>query len=246
MLFDDNPNAVICENVSYVYPDGTPALYDINLKILSEEKVAIIGPNGAGKSTLLHLLNGIRRGKGNINIFDYHLEEKNLKKIKTLVGLVFQNPDDQLFCPTIYDDVAFGPLNLGFHESEIKNRVAVALADTGLQGYEQRSSLHLSYGERKLAAMASILSMQPQLIAMDEPTSNLDPLHRRKVIHWLQSCNLTCIVTSHDLDMIIETCERVYILNRGLVVANGNVNDILSNRELLQANDLELPLKWQN
>lgn len=239
-------SAVECHNVSYIYPDGTPALNEINIKILSGQKVAFIGPNGAGKSTLLQLLNGIKRGEGKINIFDHNLEEKNLKHIKKLVGLVFQNPDDQLFCPTIFDDVAFGPLNLGLSELEIDERVREALADVGLEGFEQRSSLHLSYGERKLAAMATILSLKPQLIAMDEPTSNLDPLHRRKIIRWLQQCELTCVITSHDLDMIVETCQSVFLLNSGQIIVHGMVKDILKNKKLLEANNLELPLKWQN
>jgi len=238
-------NAITCKNVSYAYPDGTPALNDINIKIQNGEKVAVIGPNGAGKSTLLLLLNGIKHGSGTIKIFNYNLEEKSFRNIITLVGLVFQNPDDQLFCPRIYDDVAFGPLNLRLPESEIDKRVTEALEDVGLEGYEQRSSLHLSYGERKLAAIASILSLKPQLIAMDDPTSNLDPLHRRKIIRWLQQSVLTCVVTSHDLDMIVETCQSVFLLNRGQIVAYGLVEDVLRDKKLLEANDLELPLKWQ-
>ena len=245
MYSEVTKNAVVCKNVSYVYPDGTPALNDINLEIIMGEKTAVIGPNGAGKSTLLQLFNGIKRGIGKINIFEYSLEEENLKHIKTLVGLVFQNPDDQLFCPKIFDDVAFGPLNLGLPDTEIEKRVAEALTNVGLEGFEQRSSLHLSYGERKLAAMASILSLKPRLIAMDEPTSNLDPLHRRKIIHWLQKSDLTCVITTHDLDMVVETCQTVILLNRGQVIAHGNIEDILRNKNLLESNDLELPLKWQ-
>lgn len=245
-MFSENcQSAVFCNNVCYVYPDGTQALNNINLKLFVGEKAAVIGPNGAGKSTFLHLLNGIKRAQGEMRVFESALTEKNLKKIKTLVGLVFQNPDDQLFCPTIFDDLAFGPVNFGLETKEIEDLVAEALSDVGLQGYEERSSLHLSYGERKLAAIASILTIKPQLIAMDEPTSNLDPLHRRKIIHWINKSNLTCLLTTHDLDMITETCQKVFLFNHGHIVAEGDTDTILKDQKLLEENDLELPLKWQ-
>lgn len=245
MFSENHKTAVYCNNVSYVYPDGTQALKNINFRLLPGEKAAIIGPNGAGKSTFLQLLNGIKRPQGEIKIFETLLSEKNLRNIKTHVGLVFQNPDDQLFCPTIFDDLAFGPVNLGMKEDETESRVTKALMDVGLQGYEKRSSLHLSYGERKLAAIASILTMNPRLIAMDEPTSNLDPLHRRKIIQWINSSNLTCLLTTHDLDMITETCQKVVLFNKGQVVAEGETQKILKDKKLLEENDLELPLKWQ-
>ncbi|MCB0282958.1 MAG: ABC transporter ATP-binding protein [Calditrichae bacterium] len=245
MFSENHKTAVYCNNVSYVYPDGTQALKNINFRLLPGEKAAIIGPNGAGKSTFLQLLNGIKRPQGEIKIFETLLSEKNLRNIKTHVGLVFQNPDDQLFCPTIFDDLAFGPVNLGMKEDETESRVTKALMDVGLQGYEKRSSLHLSYGERKLAAIASILTMNPWLIAMDEPTSNLDPLHRRKIIQWINRSNLTCLLTTHDMDMITETCQKVVLFNKGQVMAEGETKKILKDKKLLEENDLELPLKWQ-
>ena len=246
MFSEKEKTAVFCKQLEFVYPDGTSALNGISLNISRDEKVAIIGPNGAGKSTFLYVLNGIKNGSGKIEILGLKAEQKNLRKIKSLFGLVFQNPDDQLFCPTIFDDVAFAPLNSGLKKHQIEERVKDALQNVGLKNYEQRSSLHLSYGEKKLVAMASILSMQPKIIALDEPTSNLDPFHRRKIIKWIQNSTLTCIITSHDLDMILETCQRVYIFNRGKIVAEGNTQEILKDKKLLEENALELPLKWQN
>ena len=237
--------AVELVNVSYHYPDGVEALVDINLVINKQEKMAVIGPNGAGKSTLITLLNGVRMGKGEINISGYPLIKKNLSKIRAIVGIVFQNPDDQLFCPTIYEDIAFGPLNSGFSDDEIEKSVAIALEEVDLVGYESRSPFHLSFGERKRASIATILALKPDIIAMDEPTSNLDPAHRRKIIGWIKKRRETFIVTSHDLDMIWDTCSRAVILNKGKIVADGKVKEILSDKILLENNDLELPLRLQ-
>ena len=234
--------AVSLKNVSYRYPDGHVAVNHINLDMETSEKVGIIGPNGAGKSTLITLLNGSRRGEGNIEICGIPLNQKNLRRIKSNIGLVFQNPDDQLFCPTIQDDVAFGPLNMGLSPSEAKTRVSQALSEVGLEGYETRSSIHISFGEKKLAAIASILSMDPRVIALDEPTSNLDHLHRRKIIQWIQKNERTIIITSHDLDLLLETTDRIVILNSGSLTADGSTYDILRNEFLLKENNLELPL----
>ncbi len=241
----DDLKAVKFRHVSFNYPDGIEALKDINLTIYAKEKVAIIGPNGAGKSTFITLLNGVRRGDGEINILGLPLNKKNLPKIRSLLGIVFQNPDDQLFCPTIYEDIAFGPLNSGLNEAQIKENVQYALRETDLEGYEERSPFHLSFGERKRASIATILSLKPQIIAMDEPTSNLDPAHRRDIISWINQRKETFIVTSHDLDMIWDTCSRAIILNKGKIIADGAAKEILSRKELLEKNNLELPLRLQ-
>lgn len=237
--------AVEARELSFRYPDGVQALRQVDFQIDQGEKVAIIGPNGSGKSTLLTLLNGVRRGTGHLTIFGMAVVKENLKEIKKSVGLVLQNPDDQLFCPTIFEDVAFGPLNLSLPPVAVRERVAMALRDVGLEGYENRSSFHLSFGERKLASIATVLSMQPRLIAMDEPTSNLDLAHRRKIIRWLQRSDRTLVLTTHDLDMALETCGRVIILNRGQINASGPSAEILTDDSLLKENQLELPLSLQ-
>lgn len=232
-------------DLHYRYPDGTAALNGVSFEVTEGEKVAVIGPNGSGKSTLLTLLNGVRRGSGILKIFDYTVNNGNIKKVKTLVGLVFQNPDDQLFCPTIFEDVAFGPLNMGLLSLDVKERVQTALHSVGLDGYEKRSSFHLSFGERKLASIATVMAMAPRLVALDEPTSNLDLSHRRKIIQWLQESRNTIILTTHDLDMVLDTCQRVILLQRGRIVSDGKASDILKHQELLENNDLELPLRYQ-
>jgi cobalt/nickel transport system ATP-binding protein len=191
------------------------------------------------------LLNGIRRGKGDLTLFGYPVTKKNAGEIKKLVGIVFQNPDDQLFCPTIFEDVAFGPLNMGYDDEEIKQIVTAALKNVGLEGFENRSSFHLSFGERKLASIATVVAMNPRLYALDEPTSNLDLAHRRKIIHWLQENHKTLVITTHDLDMALETCDRVVLLRDGRVVADGRAEKILVDKELLERNNLELPLSLQ-
>ncbi len=242
---DQKHTAIQAQDLSYNYPDGTPALKHISLTVAEGEKIAVIGPNGSGKSTLMTMFNGVRLGEGSLEIFGNPISKKNLSTIKRLVGLIFQNPDDQLFCPTIFEDVAFGPLNLGLSPKDVKYRVQQALANVGLSGYENRSSFHLSFGERKLASIATVLSMQPHLIAMDEPTANLDLAHRRKIIQWIQQNQKTTVLTTHDLDMVLETCQRVIILNQGQVVAEGETNNVLQDKHLLESNSLELPLRFQ-
>jgi len=237
--------AVKVENLSYSYPDGTRALLDISLSIANGEKVAVVGPNGSGKSTFLTMLNGVRKGTGLLEIFGRPMKRENAKIIKELVGIVFQNPDDQLFCPTLFEDISFGPLNQGKTSEEVRTLVELALREVGLIGMQHRSSFHLSFGERKLASIATVVAMSPRLIAMDEPTSNLDMAHRRKIIHWIQKNSKTIILTSHDLDMILETCQRVILFNKGSIVKDGTVQEILHDEALLTSNDLELPLRLQ-
>ncbi|OGU56859.1 MAG: hypothetical protein A2V66_14645 [Ignavibacteria bacterium RBG_13_36_8] len=238
--------AVSIRNVSYSYDDNRKALEDIAFDIYRGETIAFIGPNGAGKSTLLSLLNGVRKCDGEIYISGILICKDTMSKIRSLVGLVFQNPDDQLFCPTIFEDVIFGPLNQGLSKEEAAKKVVEALHEVGLPGYESRSSFHLSYGERKLASIATVLAMSPDIIALDEPTSNLDPCHRRKIINWIKrNRNKTIVIATHDLDMVAETCNRVHILNYGKIVTSGKTKEILTNADLLVKNGLELPLSLQ-
>jgi len=242
---DNSVIAISLENVRYVYPDQTSAINGLNFKISKGEKVSFIGPNAAGKSTLIMLLNGVLKGEGEIRIFGTIVNDKEERTIKSKIGIVFQNPDDQLFSPTIYEDVAFGPLNFGVPREEVAQRVKNALSEVGLQGYEKRSSLHLSYGEKKLASIATILSSNPEIIALDEPTSNLDPYHRRKIIDWIKTSNRTVLVATHDLDMVADTVRRAIILRKGTIKWDGKVEDLLTNQKLLEENDLELPLSLQ-
>ena len=238
--------ALRIENLTFTYDGKKNVLEGISLDILKGEKVALIGPNGAGKSTFITMLNGIRTGTGSIVINGNEVSTKNLRKVRSEIGIVFQSPDDQLFCPTVFDDIAFGPLNYGLNKEVINERISEALENVGLKNYENRVIHELSFGEKKLVSIATVLSMQPSIIAFDEPTSNLDPLHRRKVINWINSKeNLTILLATHDLDMVIDTCDRVIILSGGVVAADGTVEEILTNKELLEANNLELPLSKQ-
>ena len=241
-----NSPAIVFNDVGYTYPNNAIALQNINLQINIGEKVGVIGPNGSGKSTLLSLLNNSRHGNGKIIINGIEINNKTDKQIKAMVGLVFQNPEDQLFCPTIFEDVAFGPSNFGMDETELELRVSEALAEVGLNGYENRSSVHLSFGEKKLASIASIISMRPTIIALDEPVSNLDHSHRRNIINWINHSNRTFIITSHDLEMLMEVCERVFILNSGKRIADGNILEILGDQKLLNDNNLEQPVSLLN
>jgi len=242
---DYNKEAIFCDSVCFSYDEQQNVINNISLKISRGEKIGIIGPNGAGKSTFLTLLNGLRFYEGRIEIFGIPVESRFSKIIKSTIGLVFQNPDDQLFSPTVYEDVAFGPLNLGLSLEDAKKRVDQALEEVGLKDVEERFGLHLSIGERKLVAIATILSMLPEIIAMDEPTSNLDPAHRRKIINWIKDSDRTLIMTTHDLDMVLETCNRVYIFNKGQIRAAGTIKEIILDKNLLEKNDLELPLGLQ-
>jgi len=230
-------------DLTYRYPNGTLALDQVSFQIQANEKLAIIGPNGAGKSTLILLLNGILTGSGSIWIEEQLVDPKKQRMLHQTVGVVFQNPDDQLFCPTLYDDVAFGPLNLGLPKEEIEQRVAAALARVGLQGRENDSVLTLSFGERKSASLATILAMRPEIYIFDEPSSNLDPYHRRIIIDYINELSKTVLIASHDLDLVLETCSKVLILNKGRVAAMGGI-ELLRDEPLLQRNYLELPGRY--
>ncbi len=239
----DSEFAIQVENVSFSYPDGHEVLRGASCAIKKGEKVALIGPNGAGKSTFMSLLNGVAlASEGTVTIAGMEVKKENLTEIRRKVGIVFQDPDDQLFCPTVYDDVAFGPLNLGLPRDEIKHRVAESLDTVGLTGYDERSSFHLSFGERKRLALATVLSYQPDILVFDEPSTNMDPLNRRKLIKWLQDSGKTVILCTHDLDIALDVCDRCLMLSDGHFVVEGPTTEILYNRQLLEQHHLELPL----
>ena len=225
-------------NLSFTYPDGHHGLRDIDLVVYAGETVAVIGPNGAGKSTLLLHLNGILRGNSTVKICGLPVEEKNLKEIRRKVGLVFQDPEDQLFSPTVFDDVSFGPINMGYSELEVKQRVAQALGWVVMGGYEQRSPHHLSVGEKKRIALATVLSLNPEILVLDEPTSNLDPRTKWSLITLLGQLPVTKIVAGHDLELVRALCQRVVVLDEGKIVAEGSTASILSNISLLRAHGL--------
>jgi len=233
--------AIEIKDLNYSYPDGTEALRKITLDIFAGETVGLIGPNGAGKSTLLLHLNGILRGSGHVRIFDLGINDKNLSKVRKNVGLVFQDPDNQLFMPTVFDDVAFGPINMSLSKNEVEELVAEALKDVDILDALRRSSHHLSFGEKKRVSVATVLSMQPEILALDEPTSNLDPKHRRDLINLLKTLKLTKVIATHDLDLVLEICPKVVLIDKGTIIAQGNTLDILQNKSLLEIHNLELP-----
>ena len=234
-------------NLHFSYPDGHEALKDISFTIVHGESVGIIGVNGAGKSTILMLLMGILfPDSGEVLIGDVHLTKKTLPMIRQRVGMVFQNPDDQLFMTNIYDDVAFGPRNYKLDEKEVESRVMGALELVGVSELKNRAPFRLSGGEKRAASIACVLSMQPDILIMDEPTSALDPKARRRVIGLLNSFTHTKIITSHDLDLVLETCQRVIVVKNGKITADGATNEILTNSELLDSCGLELPLSIQD
>jgi cobalt/nickel transport system ATP-binding protein len=229
------PNKVIeIRHLSYHYPDGTPALRDVDLEVYQHESVAILGPNGAGKSTLLYHLNGILMGDGEVTILGLRVEKKNLKEIRRRVGLVFQSPEDQLFCPTVYDDVAFGPLNMGLDEESVRHRVEKALEMVGLKGFEGRSAHHLSEGEKKRVALATVLSMDSEILAFDEPTDNLDPAGSRLLIERIRLVSQTKVIITHHLPVAADLCERAILFREGRKVEDLPMHELLKNRHLLE------------
>lgn len=232
--------------LSYSYPDGTPALRGINMKIDKGERVAVIGPNGAGKSTLFLHLNGILRPTAGEVIIDGKKMEysRDLIKIRQKVGIVFQNPDDQLFSPTVREDVAFGPMNLGLPMDEVEERVRDALQKVGITGYENRAPHHLSGGEKKRVAIAGILAMKPEIMVLDEPTTGLDPETADGIIRILLELSMegiTVIISSHDVEIISQFAERVFVLNKGKLIAEGTPREIFRDAELISRASLRLP-----
>ncbi len=228
------------ENFSYDYPDGTRALVDINLSIAHGEKVAIIGPNGAGKSTLLLAMSAFLKGTGKIVVDGIEASGKNAKKIRSVLGLVMQNPDEQLFMPTLFDDVAFGPMNMGLDESKVKERTAGALKTVGLEGMETKPPHHLSGGQKRSAAIATILSMAPKIITMDEPEASLDPRTRNKLTDLLKSLSQTLIIATCNMDFAAGLCSRAILMDEGRIIADGDARKIMSDAALMQTHGLEV------
>jgi len=240
---DVTVDAIVVEGLSYRYPDGTQALVNVSFRVGVGESVGIIGPNGAGKTTLLLHLNGILHGDGKVFIFGEEVNRNNLPSIRRRVGLVFQDPDDQLFMPTVIEDVAFGPLNIGCSQEEATKRAIHALRQVGMEGVAHRPPHQLSLGERKRVAIATVLAMHPDILVLDEPTSNLDPRSRRSLIALLRDLNVTKVIATHDLDCVVELCTRVIVMDGGMIVADGDVTAILSDTKLMEAHGLETPLK---
>ncbi|MGE5071788.1 MAG: energy-coupling factor ABC transporter ATP-binding protein [Anaerolineae bacterium] len=229
------------QDLHFRYPDGLEALKGVTFCLEAGDKVALVGPNGAGKSTLMLQLNGILRGRGAIEIGSLPLSPDNLPVIRGLVGLVFQNPDDQLFSPTVFEDVAFGPLHMGLPEAEVAERVGEALEMVHMRDYKDRLSHHLSVGEKKRIAIATVLSMHPEILVLDEPSAGLDPRARRSLIRLLQEMPITMLVSTHDMPMVKECFPRTIVMDRGQIVADGPTSRILEDAQFLEAHGLEKP-----
>jgi cobalt/nickel transport system ATP-binding protein len=227
------------EKLSYAYPDGHAALREASLTIAPGEKVALVGPNGAGKSTLMLHLNGILQGHGSVRVCGLDVIDKNLGKVRAAVGLVFQNPDDQLFSPTVFDDVAFGPIYQGMKEAEVRACVDRALDAVHMRDYSQRVSHHLSVGEKKRIAIATVLSMNPEILVLDEPSAGLDPRARRTLINQLRELPQTMLVSTHDLRLVHDLFPRTVIMDEGRIVADGPTEELLNDEALLNAHGLE-------
>jgi cobalt/nickel transport system ATP-binding protein len=228
--------------LAYAYPDGTQALFGVNLTIARGERVALLGPNGAGKTTLVMHLNGILTpGYGGVTVAGLPVRRDTLQEVRRRVGLVFQDPDDQLFMPTVREDVAFGPANMGVRGAELDRRVRRALERVGMLDAIDRPPHHLSFGQRRRVAVATVLAMEPEILVLDEPSSNLDPASRRELAEILRGLDVTVLMVTHDLPYALELCERSVILSGGVIVADGPTREILADAELLAAHRLELP-----
>ena len=231
---------VTVADLFFNYHDGLPALRGVSFAIERGEKVALVGPNGAGKSTLMLHLNGLLGGdEAPVTVSGMPPSKENLPLIRAKVGLVFQNPDDQLFSPTIFDDVAFGPLHMGYPEEEVRQRALRALDQVGMSALSQRLSHHLSVGQKKRVAIATVLSMDPEILVLDEPTAGLDPRGRRDLINLLRDLPLTMLVSTHDMRLVRELFPRLIILDEGLVVADGDTDALLADTSLLEKHGLE-------
>ncbi|GAA0386040.1 putative ABC transporter ATP-binding protein [Acrocarpospora corrugata] len=229
-------------DLAYAYPDGTQALFGVNLTIARGERVALLGPNGAGKTTLVMHLNGIlTAGHGLVRVAGLQVGKETMGEIRRRVGLVFQDPDDQLFMPTVREDVAFGPANLGVRGAELDRRVAEALDRVGMRDAIDRPPHHLSFGQRRRVAVATVLAMDPEILVLDEPSSNLDPASRRELAEILKNLDVTVLMVTHDLPYALELCERALILSDGVIAADGPTRDLLADEALLTAHRLELP-----
>ena len=228
--------------VAFAYPDGHQALFGVDVHIHRGERVALLGPNGSGKTTLVLHLNGILRpGAGTVSVSVAPLTEANLQDIRRRVGIVFQDPDDQLFMPTVRDDVAFGPANLGLSGAELDARVATALEVVGMTEFADRPPHHLSFGQRRRVAIATVLAMEPEILVLDEPSSNLDPTSRRELAEILESLPVTILMVTHDLPYAAQLCERSLVLHDGVIVVDGPTFEVLGDSERMARHRLELP-----
>ena len=228
-------------DLHFAYPDGHMALRGVSFHLCAGDKVALVGPNGAGKSTLMLQLNGILHGQGEIEIGGMRLTRDNLPVIRAMVGLVFQNPDDQLFSPTVFEDVAFGPLHMGLSEEEVFTRVDSALEAVRMTSYRDRLSHHLSVGEKKRIAIATVLSMEPSILILDEPSAGLDPRARRTLINLLRELPITMLISTHDMRMVQELFPRTIVMDDGKIVADGITKEILEDEKFLNEHGLEKP-----
>ena len=247
---DDAHPAIETRSLTYAYGEGPVVLDRISFTVPHGEKVAVVGPSGAGKSTLLMHLNGLlpestpkMPSNSSVTVDGLAITQNQLPAVRQRVGFVFQDPDDQLFCPTVREDVAFGPLNLGLSREEVLARVEQGLTTVGLAGYEQRSTLQLSLGERKRVCVAGVLACRPRMLVLDEPFTNLDPRARRSLIDILKRFDGAQIIATHDLDLVVELCDRVIVLDDGAIQADGRVHALLRDPELMNRHGLEVP--WQ-
>jgi len=234
-------NVLQVQDLHFSYHDHHTALRGVSFTLCEGDKVALVGPNGAGKSTLMLHLNGILTGQGDVTIGDKRIMRDNLPAIRAMVGVVFQNPDDQLFSPTVFEDVAFGPLHMGLPKDEVITRVESALQAVRMLGYRDRMSHHLSVGEKKRIAIATVLSMNPQILVLDEPSAGLDPRARRTLINLLRDLPITMLVSTHDMKLVEELFPRTIVMDEGLVVADGDTKKILSDEKFLNEHGLEKP-----
>ncbi len=240
--------AIEVRELGYRYPDGTNALKGISLRVAHGERIALLGPNGAGKSTLIGHLNGITRAQqGSIVIEQRTIAAETVAKVRERVGVVFQDPDNMLFMTSVADDIAFGPRNMGLTAEEVARRVTLALAEVGLVDLAAKPGLHLSFGQKKRAALAAVLAMEPAVLVLDEPTSNLDPRSKRSMVELLSGLDVTLIVATHDMDLAWTLCDRAIVLDDGRIVADGPARDIMIDEALMHRHGLEVPhlaLHW--
>ncbi|MFR9673496.1 energy-coupling factor ABC transporter ATP-binding protein [Streptomyces sp. TR06-5] len=236
------PPSLDVRGLAYAYPDGHQALFGVDLTIPHGERVALLGPNGAGKTTLVLHLNGIlTAGAGRVSVAGLPVAEENLPEIRRRVGIVFQDPDDQLFMPTVREDVAFGPAAAGVRGAELEERVLEALTMVGMEAFADRPPHHLSFGQRRRVAVATVLATRPEILVLDEPSSNLDPASRRELAGILRDLDVTVLMVTHDLPYALELCPRAVVLSEGVVVADGGTQELLCDDGLMRAHRLELP-----
>ena len=240
------PPSLEVRGLAFAYPDGHQALYGVDITVRRGERVALLGPNGAGKTTLVLHLNGILTpGRGSVAVGGLPVEKEHLREIRRRVGIVFQDPDDQLFLPTVGEDVAFGPANFGVTGAALAARVDAALAAVGMGEHRDRSPLHLSGGQRRRVALATVLACEPEILVLDEPSTNLDPVARRELAEVLLGLNTTILMVTHDLPYALQLCPRSVVLDDGVVVADGPTRELLTDTELLRRHRLELPFGFR-